>query len=301
MGSQPLISICIPSYNGAPFIAETIESVLHQSFEDFELIIADDHSSDETVSIIERFRDPRLRLVRNPVNLGMGGNWSRVLSIGLGKYVKLLCEDDLLHSRCLERQVAVLEDPMQIDVALAICNREVINSRGDVVLGPRRRLKPGKICGRQLVKKCLRAGSNIIGEPVVGLFRRELVKRQNMCDPTNPYLSDLSLWAGLLKQGDAFFDHEVLASFRISSGAATASIGWRQASSFRRFARQLRNDPVYQITWLDLFWASLLSAQWCLLRNAFIRLQSGPRSGKPPQAPGSPKAIPGQQSHANCA
>src|SRR5258708_29446213 len=111
MSSQPSVSVCIPCYNGELFIGRTIESVLQQTFTDFELVLVDDNSTDATVAVIEKFADPRIRLVRNPVNLGMGANSNRALSLGLGRYVKLLCEDDVLHPRCLERPVAVLEDP----------------------------------------------------------------------------------------------------------------------------------------------------------------------------------------------
>src|SRR5690242_1647265 len=110
MSSQPLVSVCVPCYNGAHFIGATIESVLSQTFEDFELIIVDDHSTDETVEIVQAFTDSRIRFSRNRENLGMGANWNHVLSLGLGKYVKLLCEDDLIHDECLERQVSLLED-----------------------------------------------------------------------------------------------------------------------------------------------------------------------------------------------
>lgn len=301
MGSQPLVSICIPSYNGAQFIVDTIESVLHQSFEDFEIIVLDDASTDDTVAIIQRFKDRRVRLVRNPVNLGMGANWNRVLSLGLGKYVKLLCEDDVLSPDCLERQVAVLESHRHHNVALAICNRDVIDCHGKVVLKASKRLQPGRIGGRQLVKKCLCCGSNVIGEPAVGLFRRELLKSGNVCDPSNPYVSDLSLWAEVLRHGDAFVDPEVLASFRVSSGAATASIGLKQASSFWRFARQMRRDRFYRASAWDLGCAYLLSTQWCLLRNAFIHFKGGtPLPGfTDPAAPS--KAIIHEHSHANCA
>jgi hypothetical protein len=300
MSSQPLVSVCIPSYNGARFIAQTVESVLHQTLTDFELVILDDHSNDDTLTVLAPFADPRMRVVRNPVNLGMGKNWNRVLSLGVGKYVKLLCEDDLLHPECLERQVSILEAKSNASVALTACNRNVINARGDVVLGCRHTRGSGVVSGKILIRRCVQAGSNIIGEPVVGLFRREALRREGVCDPQNPYLSDLCLWAEVLRQGDAFLDAEMLASFRISSGAATTGIGLRQASYFRKFARGLRRDPFYQTTLVDLLRAYLLSFQWCLMRNAFIRYQTSLPSS-PAEARCNPAStLIRKQSHANC-
>src|SRR5579862_4317180 len=213
MNSTPLISVCIPAYNGAEFIAHTIQSVLNQSFVDFELIVSDDRSSDDTVSIIKAFSDRRIKLIENAENLGLGGNWNRVLSLGLGKYVKLLCEDDLLHPQCLERQLQVLEHPVNKGVVLTLCARNVINERSQVILKPRRPRITGVVKGSKLITGSIRAGTNLIGEPAVGLFRREAMRKNEMCDPDNAFLSDLGLWSELLKWGDAFVDPACLEAF----------------------------------------------------------------------------------------
>src|SRR4051812_12735940 len=245
MGSQPLVSVCIPSYNGESFIGRTLESVLAQSLPDFELIIVDDASTDATVSIINAFGDPRIQLYENDKNLGMAGNWDRALSKARGKYVKLLCGDDILYPDCLARQAMALEAPDHAEVALAVCNRNVINSRNEVVLRRKFPFRAGRISGRTLIRDSVRWGSNLIGEPAVGLFRRELLKGKPPFEASNPYLLDLSLWAGLLRQGDAFLDPDYLAGFRISSNAASTTIGRRQAAQFRSFVRAIQKDTVY--------------------------------------------------------
>src|SRR2546423_6885320 len=103
MASEPLVSVCIPSYNNEEFIAHTVKTVLDQTFSDFELVVVDDCSTDRSVSIVKGFSDPKIRLFQNSRNLGLGQNWNRALSRARGKYVKLLCGDDLLHATCLER------------------------------------------------------------------------------------------------------------------------------------------------------------------------------------------------------
>jgi glycosyltransferase involved in cell wall biosynthesis len=134
MPSHPLVSVCIPSFNGEEFIATTLESILTQTFADFEVVIADDKSTDRTVPIIKGFKDPRIRLIENEQNLGLGRNWNKVLSSAQGEYVKLLGDDDLLYSQCLARQVEALEHPANASAVLAICNRNVINARNEVVM-----------------------------------------------------------------------------------------------------------------------------------------------------------------------
>jgi glycosyltransferase involved in cell wall biosynthesis len=274
VSQQPLISVCIPCYNGAEFLGHTLESVLVQTFTDFELVVADDKSTDDTVSVIKGFTDRRIKFTENGCNLGMGLNWNQVLSRSVGKYVKLLCEDDVLHPECLARQAEILQNPANSGVVLAVCNRKVINAEDKVILSRGIPFRSGLVSGAKLIRKSVRWGSNLIGEPAVAMFRRKALEPTTSCDVSNPYLSDLSLWAQLLKHGDAFLDDQYLAAFRISPGAASSRIGRGQGAAFRRFVQTLRKDPFYEISSLDAMIGYALSFQWCLIRNLFIKLHS---------------------------
>jgi len=269
--SHPFISICIPCFNNEEFIADTLESVLNQIFADFEVLVVDDNSTDQTVGVIERYNDRRLRLIRNEQNLGLVRNWKKALSYAEGKYVKLLCGDDLLHPECLARQIAVLQEPANSSVALAVCNRRVIDGSNKLIMRRGFPFGRGAVNGAKLIRRCVRWGTNLVGEPAVGLFRRQALERATISDEANPYSIDLTLWAELLKQGDAFLDDSYLAAFRISSRSASARIGRRQASYFRDFARAMANDPYHRATPLDLAAGCVLSFQWGLWRNLFIR------------------------------
>lgn len=275
MGSEPLISVCIPSYNNEEFIGLTVESILNQTYRNFEVVITDDHSKDGTAAAIRKFNDPRIRLIENEANLGMGGNWNKALSFATGKYVKLMCGDDVAYAECFSRQVAALENPAHARAVLAICNTNVINARSDVVLRRRPRFRAGLATGRTLIRKCVRSGTNLIGEPVAGLFKRELLDKSVRFDPSNPYMIDLAFWADALKHGDAVMDNERLAAFRISAGSVSAKTGLKQAANFRRFVHQIRADPVYRASRLDVMLGCALSVPWCILRNLLIRFRAG--------------------------
>lgn len=110
MSDTPLASVCIPAYNNAAYISETIESVLKQTYENLELVICDDQSKDDTVKVIETFKDPRIRLIKNEKNLGMSGNWNNCLSHCKGEFIKLICADDVLAPEALEKEVQALID-----------------------------------------------------------------------------------------------------------------------------------------------------------------------------------------------
>lgn len=268
----PLTSICVPAYNSGRFIGATLESILAQTHSDFEVIVTDDRSTDDTVSVVKRFTDPRIRLIENEVNLGMGQNWNKALSCANGKYVKLMGADDLIYPECIQRQVEVLENPAHANVVLAVCNTDIINPSGKVVMRRRFRFRHGLATGKKLIGKCVRWGTNYVGEPVVGLFKREVLVRSGLYDPGNPYWLDLIFWAELLKYGDAFMDQNRLAAFRISGGSVTTSLGLKQAVQTRRFIRRMRADPVYHSSALDGICGLISSLLLCLARNFVINL-----------------------------
>ena len=102
----------MPVYNGANFVAEAIESVLRQTFEDFELVICDNASTDETPEICLSYaaKDPRIRYLRNSHNLGGGPNYRRVFELSRGEFYKIANHDDVSHPQFLKRCVEVLDE-----------------------------------------------------------------------------------------------------------------------------------------------------------------------------------------------
>ena len=109
MPDRPLVSVTMPVYNGEKFIGETIESVLNQTYKNFELIIVNDASTDGTKEKILSYSDPRIFLYENPVNSGIVSTRNNCLNYAKGKYVAVLDSDDLSSPDRLEKQVKFLE------------------------------------------------------------------------------------------------------------------------------------------------------------------------------------------------
>jgi glycosyltransferase involved in cell wall biosynthesis len=103
------ISVIIAAYNAEQYIRESVESVLSQSFTDFELIVVDDHSGDSTPDVLASFTDPRLRLIRNPANLGVVGARNRGVAEARGAYIAILDADDICIATRFAKQKAVLD------------------------------------------------------------------------------------------------------------------------------------------------------------------------------------------------
>lgn len=123
--NRPLVSVCIPVYNGAPYIAETIASVQSQCIHDLEIVLQDNASTDTTWEIVCALAstDPRIRPERNPTNLGMAGNWNAVIYRATGRFVCLLSADDLFRpgflTACL---LAFRRDP---DISFVSANHSI--------------------------------------------------------------------------------------------------------------------------------------------------------------------------------
>lgn len=252
MMANPLVSVCIPTYQGAAFLSATIDSVLNQSYPHYEIWILDDNSPDDTQAIVSRYTDPRIRYVRHVQNLGPEGNWNRCLALAQGKYFKLLPHDDLLAPDCLQEQVAVLEADRAHEIALVFGSRGIIDPQGRTFLTrglPR--TKAGRIGGLSLIKRCIRAGTNLIGEPGNGLFRSELIKNVGAYDATYPYLVDLDYWFRLLLYGDAYYSAKRASSFRVTQGSWSVAIGGKQYSDFKGFVERFYADARFGLSIID--------------------------------------------------
>ena len=288
--SIPVVSVCIPTYRGADHIGATIESVLAQTFGDFELVVVDDNSPDRTAEIIGGYRDSRLRYLQNPVNLGPEGNWNRCLDEARGRYFKLLPQDDLLAPDCLARQVAVFEEDTANRIALVFGARAVVDADGKSLL---RRAPFGKqaktVCAHDLIRACFRKGRNIIGEPGNVLLRRNFAHSVGGFDGTYGYVIDLDYWFRTLQCGDGYYLPDVLSSFRISGSSWSVEIGARQYDEFRDFARKYASDPAYRIGKTDLAMATLMAyanarlrrlAYWWLLPKQSRAASGGDRASQ---------------------
>lgn len=238
--SRPTISVCIPAYNSDRYIAGTIESVLNQTYPDFELVIVDDGSTDRTESLLESFTDPRIRRYRNDVNLGFAENWNRAASLARGEFVKLLCHDDVIYPECLERQAAVLADPAHGSVQLVTSARDVIGPDGRRIMTRSCPLGVGTIRGHDAIRGSARRGTNVIGEPSVTLFRRKVLEQTGPFSGANRFMIDLEMWTRMLRHGDLFALPERLSAFRIAAGSMSWEDRGKQARQFKRFLDDLR-------------------------------------------------------------
>jgi glycosyltransferase involved in cell wall biosynthesis len=130
--NQPVITVAVMSYNNARFIGQTIESILEQTGVAFETIVFDDRSSDDTLAVLESFRDrPGFSYVVNEKNLGVTGNYNRCVESGEGRYVVVLGSDDVIYPGHLQSLSAALD--LHADAPLAFTQCNWINEHGELI------------------------------------------------------------------------------------------------------------------------------------------------------------------------
>jgi glycosyltransferase involved in cell wall biosynthesis len=118
---MPKVSVIVPAYDRARFVGEAVRSVLAQSLPDFELIVVDDGSDDDTPAVIEAVRDPRIRFFRNERNVGIPAAHNFALPQARGEYVAFLDSDDVMVARRLEWQVAYLDSQPHVTAVGGTC------------------------------------------------------------------------------------------------------------------------------------------------------------------------------------
>jgi glycosyltransferase involved in cell wall biosynthesis len=243
----PPISVCVPTYNAGSYLDDALSSVLRQSRADWELVIVDDASTDDTLQAARRFAasEPRARVLSNERNLGPGPIWDRAVRSARGRYVKLLCQDDVLYPDCLASQAAVLDDPANSGVALVCAARDVIDESGRVILRGRPRAAVGRVAAAAALRRVARSGTNPLGEPLAVLFRAEAYDRAGGFHASDkwPYMIDVDLWTRmLLTAGDLYSLPQRLGAFRVSRGAMSTALA---ASQYRQ-ARQFFDDLAHR-------------------------------------------------------
>lgn len=232
--SLPRVTLAIPTWNGAAFLAETLASALGQTLREIEVLVADDASSDQGLAIARSFDDPRLRVTSATRRLGIPAHWNRCLAEARAEQVLLLCQDDLLDPRALERLAAALEACPGASVAFG--RREIRHEdsalplRGDTyarVLEAFYASFRDRLTGLELVEGILARGAdptvNLVGEPSFVLLRREALRRSGGFDPALRQLVDWDLWLRLARLGPLAFVDARLGVFRVHAGGASAA------------------------------------------------------------------------------
>lgn len=232
---MPRVSVFIPSYNHAPYIGAAIRSVQAQTFQDFEIVVTDDGSTDGTAEIAAALEEPRLRLKRLPENKGAATATNDAIRRSRGEYLALLNSDDAFEPQKLERQVACLDANPEVGAVFAWPN--FMNHDGAPI-------HPDQALNGHLFDVENRSqadwlrhfffNGNCLCHPTL-MIRRECYERMGLYDPRFAALPDLHMWIRLLAAYPIHVMPERLIRFRHLPNGANAS--------------SLRVDNYLRFTW----------------------------------------------------
>lgn len=222
----PTVTVIMPAYNAQAYIAETIDSVLRQTVADWELLVLDYCSADDTCAIVESFarQDNRITLIRNERNLGVARTRNHGLEQSRGSYVAFLDSDDVWRPNKLEKQIARLEQ-----TSGALCYSSYAIIRQD---GRRDYAVPESISYEDILKE------NVIGCSTV-VITAEIAKKY--CFRPDFFHEDYAFWLQILKDGYlAVGCTEILADWRYVENSRSFN-KWKSAqnrwSIYRKFLK----------------------------------------------------------------
>ena len=211
----------IPTYNHAAYLRESIQSVLDQTFQDFELIIVDDASVDDTPEIVQSFGDKRIRCYRNLKNIGQTPNWNRCLELARGEYITIFHDDDVMLPENLSMKVKAFENH---DVNLVFCAMRVIDAQGSQLYVHKHYPESRYLRGKDQIIHCLKMG-NCIGCPSLVAIKMTAFEQAGKFNETLRFYDDQEMWLRILLKGDAYFLDDPLVCVRQHEGSSSSMQG----------------------------------------------------------------------------
>jgi len=241
--SQPLVSVVTPVYNGEKYLAQCIESVVAQTYENWEYVIVNNCSTDGSLEIIQRYagQDPRIRICNNDEFLSQMQNWNRAMRqiSPASKYCKVVHADDWLFPDCLSQMVALAEAHPSVGIVSAYrLDENRVNLDG---LPYPSTVTPGREIGRAV----LRGGLHLFGSPTSLLVRSDLVREREKFYDESAVGADTQVCFDLLHRSDFGFVHQVLTYTRRHNESVTSLTHRFNIRRVGRLVRLLEYGPTY--------------------------------------------------------
>jgi len=203
---NPKVTVLLPVFNGAKYLTQAVDSILGQSFRDFEFLVIDDGSTDDSSRLVEAYGDPRLRFIRNRANLGLVAALNKGLLAARGEYVARMDADDISHPRRLAKQVRFLDAHPRVGV----CGSWVRFFPGENGYLWKLPQGPEEI-------RCWSFHTVGVAHPAVMLRRQLFIEHGLFYDAQYCHVEDYELWGRALHYMEFANLPEVLLDYRLSA------------------------------------------------------------------------------------
>jgi glycosyltransferase involved in cell wall biosynthesis len=272
--SSQLVSVIMSVRNGADTIKETIDSVIGQTYQNWELIISDNASTDDTVHIIKTFDDVRIQLHQNKNDKGPLLNFFLLVSSAKGAFLKSIDDDSYLYPECLEKQVKILEEFK--DAAFVTSDTEYRAAKGKIIAA-KIPFKNEVVTRDEYIEYTLMTGRGSVQEGNQTLYRTEIYKSAQekwyavglSKGLVNIYSGNFYLPSVVLKEGNLYVIRKTLSAGRIE--ANSYSLKLNQAKLLPAWIKLLRLDG-YRISPLLYVWARIMIVVRATARRIVFKL-----------------------------
>ena len=258
------VRIFIPLFNAQDYIVETLQSVANQTYPDWDCVISDDKSTDNSVEIVQKFikTDPRFTLILNEKHLNVAANWNLCKKNNGSFATKLLCSDDVLYPNCISHQLKVLEDNQ---TSAAFSRRDIVLPSGRKIT-PHSPLYANKLTSKKGFELYIKSGRNIFGEPVSALFKTKDLLESNGFSELHQYTLDLSGYFEITKNKSISLDKEIVGFFRVSKKQWSYRIKHNQNSAQLEFKKFLISSNYAQVNKFTFIISEIKGRLFTLLR-----------------------------------
>jgi len=240
------ILVFVPTYNSEKYLRQCLDSVLKQTFKDWQCVISDDASTDKSVEIAREYEkiDSRFKVLTHEKNVGAANNWNRAKENNNSFATKILCADDYLLEDALKRQLDIL---LRNQTAIVFSERYIVFPSGKKI-HPRLPKYASNISFNGAFKYYINLGRNIFGEPVTALFRTDLFVKSEGFYPKFEYSLDTSGYMAISRGNDVTFDNYVVGAFRVSKNQWSHQLRGKQFSHVFDFIDHLVEEEGIQVT-----------------------------------------------------
>lgn len=222
-GESPLVSVCIPTYRDARFLAQSLGSIVSQTYSNVEILVGDDASPDNTAEVVDSFQYPRIRYLRNQVNLGQFENVNHLVSQCRGKYIAIYHSDDYYDPEIVRKETAFLESHPEVGAVFALDQRVDDSGRiiGKMKLMPEIRTNTA-LAFSEIFPILLRHRNRIFRTPTF-MCRAEVLQAAGSFSSSYEIAGDLEMWLRIARLAPVAILNEYLMYYRRGSSQVSSS------------------------------------------------------------------------------
>lgn len=220
--SEPLVTIAIPTFNRASWLKGCVESALSQTYENIEVLVSDNGSTDGTSDLLKGLSHPKLRVVRQQTNIGLIANWNACLAEAKGEYIVVLSDDDRIGTEALKRCIALTRIDAQLPIVVALCDQRDSSGRKVWDAAASRKLYTGVWQGLDILIEYLQW--RISTQMCTMVLRTEEVRACGGFPPDLPHVADMAVVARLLFKGGGGLVNECCGSYGLHDSRETSRL-----------------------------------------------------------------------------